>query len=66
MLKRYYLMVIIFILVVPALCSAEPHAAADEHERDFGLVTAGEPLIHPFVLKNIGTTDLVIFKILSS
>lgn len=60
------LMVLVFVLAAPLLCSAQPHAAADEHERDFGLVTAGEPLVHPFVLKNLGTTDLHVFKILSS
>lgn len=61
-----YLMVLVFVLAAPLLGNAEPHAVADEHERDFGLVTAGEPLVHPFVLKNLGTTDLHVFKILSS
>lgn len=65
MVKRY-LIAGILALSIPVLGAAEPRVVVQENERDFGRVTAGEALTHSFVLKNAGTSDLLIRRVLTS
>jgi len=65
MVKKCLFLVSLF-LFIPVFSYAEPLAIASEYMWDFGTVETGLPLRHAFVLKNIGTSDLHIIKMIST
>ncbi len=49
---------------VPAQANATPRVEVPETDFDFGLVSDGNDYLHAFKIRNAGTGDLVIRKIL--
>ncbi|NLI29642.1 MAG: DUF1573 domain-containing protein [Nitrospiraceae bacterium] len=65
MIRRYG-SITLFSLLFPVVCCAEAIVFAPEHEWDFGTIAAGAPVVHSFIMKNAGTTDLLISKMYST
>lgn len=63
---RRFLSIAVLLVAGVVLAEADPHVSLKEKEKDFGSMRAGDPLVHSFELKNVGTTDLQVIKLLTS
>ena len=55
-----------FLLLLPAISYAEPSMVFDAENYDFGTVAQGETLEHTFAFTNTGDKELVIEKVVPS
>lgn len=57
---------VIFLVLFPALCYAQPSIVFEEEVFDAGTVEAGSAIEHIYVFLNSGDQDLIIDKIIPS
>lgn len=63
---RRILSIAVILVSGAVLADADPHVTLKEKEKDFGSMRAGDPLVHSFELKNEGTTDLQVIKLITA
>ena len=60
------MLLIFFMLLVPAVSYAVPSITFDAEIKHFDAVTAGEIIEHVFEVRNTGDSDLIIEKLVPS
>lgn len=60
------ILLLIYVLLFPVISYAQPSIAFDAETKDYGRVTAGNPIEHVFEVRNGGDKELVIDKLVPS
>jgi len=60
------IILLVFLVLLPAFVSAQPVITFDAETKDVGTVKAGDPVEHVFEVRNSGDKELVIERLVPS